>query len=108
MEIVVDAYDAHERAMGWYCYLEGRMRFPLTAACTDRRSISPLRVKDEVEIFAMADADECSGEMLVTIRWERRGLAVPLSQLTPCPSTDDQTKQAVADWHYWVKMGYEF
>ena len=22
MEIIVDAYDEHERAMGWYCYLE--------------------------------------------------------------------------------------
>jgi hypothetical protein len=108
MEIVVDAYDAQERAMGWYCYLEDRLQFPFTAICTARRSISPLQPKDEVEVLAMADSDECPGEMFVTIRWERRGLAVPLSQLAPSPSTDEQTKQAAADWHYWVKMGYEF
>jgi hypothetical protein len=35
-------------------------------------------------------------------------LAVPLSQLKPINAADEQTKQAVEDWHYWVKMGYEF
>ena len=108
MEIVVDAYDSHERAMGWYCYLEDRLRFPFTAACTAKRSTSPLHLNDEAEVLAMADADECSDEMFVTIRWNRRGLAVPLSQLTPSRSTDAQTKQAAEDWRYWVEMGYEF
>lgn len=23
-------------------------------------------------------------------------------------ATDEQTKQAIEDWHYWVKMDYEF
>jgi hypothetical protein len=41
-------------------------------------------------------------------RWEKEGLAVPLSQLKPISATDEQTKQAIEDWHYWVKMGYEF
>ena len=31
-----------------------------------------------------------------------------LSQLQPINATDEQTKQAVGDWHYWVNMGYEF
>jgi hypothetical protein len=42
------------------------------------------------------------------MRWEREGLAVPLAQLQPLPETDEATKQAVEDWHYWVSMGYEF
>ncbi len=46
--------------------------------------------------------------MFVTIRWDKEGLAVPLSQLKPLRSTDEQTKQAVDDSHYWVKMGYKF
>jgi Calcium binding len=109
MEIVVDAHDADERAMGWYYYLEDRLQFPFTANCIAKRAISPLRVKDEVEVIDMPDEDECSHEMFVTIRWERKdGLAVPLSQLKPTSDTDEQTTQAVEDWHYWVKMGYEF
>src|SRR5215212_10023363 len=28
MEIVVDAYDEQERAMGWYYYLEGKIHLP--------------------------------------------------------------------------------
>ncbi|MEW6667923.1 MAG: calcium-binding protein [Thermodesulfobacteriota bacterium] len=94
--------------MGWYYYLEDKLQFPFTAVCSAKRAISPLKIKDEVEVLGMAPEDECEKEMYVTIRWERDGLAVPLSQLTPIPSTDKQTKQAVEDWHYWVQMGYEF
>lgn len=39
-EIVVDAYDASERAMGWYYYLEEKLRFPFTARCIKARPIS--------------------------------------------------------------------
>lgn len=108
MEIVVDAYDAHERAMGWYYYLEEQLAFPFTAICIAKRQISPLRVNDEVEVIGMPDESECEHEMFVTIPWGKEGLAVPLAQLKPIPETDRRTKQAVADWHYWVQMGYEF
>lgn len=108
MEIVVDCYDEHERAMGWYCYLQEQLRFPFTATCIAKRAISPLRAKDEVEVIEISPEDECGHELFVTIRWEKDGLAVPLAQLKPIAATDEQTKQAVADWHYWVRMGYEF
>ena len=108
MEIIVDAYGSEEQAMGWYYYLEEELQFPFTAVCSAKRSISPLQVEDEVDVLGMASEEECEKEMFVTIRWERDGLAVPLSQLTPINSTDGQTKQAVEDWHYWVQMGYEF
>ncbi|MDI6773504.1 MAG: calcium-binding protein [bacterium] len=108
MEIVVDAYNTHERAMGWYYYLQDQLQFPFTATCTAKRAISPLRVKDEVEVIGMPGEEECEHEMFITIRWEKDGLAVPLAQLKPISATQKQTKQAVEDWHYWVKMGYEF
>lgn len=108
MEIVVDCYDEHERAMGWYSYLQDQIRFPFTAICNAKRAISPLRVKDEVEVIEMSPEEECGHEVFVTIRWEKDGLAVPLAQLKPIAATDEQTKQAVADWHYWVSMGYGF
>jgi Calcium binding len=108
MDIVVDAYDAQERAMGWYYYLEEQLQFPFTATCIAKRAISPLHVEDEVEVIGMPREEECEHEMFVTIRWEQEGLAVPLSQLNPISTTDEQTKQAIKDWHYWVTMGYEF
>ena len=108
MEIIVDAYGSEEQAMGWYYYLEEKLQFPFTAVCSAKRAISPLQIKDEVDVLGMAPEDECENEMFVTIRWERDGLAVPLSQLIPINSTDEQTKQAVEDWRYWVQMGYEF
>lgn len=107
IDIIVDAYDEQERAMGWYYYLEDKLRFPLLARCVAKRAISPLQVGDEVELIGMAPEDECEREMFVTIRWGREGLAVPLSQLQVIHA-DDQTKEAVEDWHYWVNRGYEF
>ena len=107
MEIVADAYDAEDRAMGWYYYLEECL-LPFTAKCVEKRQISPLEVGDEVKVSGMADIEECGHEMFVKIRWERHGLAVPLSQLKPIRSTSKETKEAVEDWRYWVEMGYEF
>jgi hypothetical protein len=54
MEIVVDAYTPEEQAMGWYYSLEDRLHFPFMAKCTAERSISPLRVGDEVDVVGMA------------------------------------------------------
>jgi hypothetical protein len=107
-EIVVDAYGAEERAMSWYYYLEDKLRFPFTATCIVKRAISPLRVKDKVSVIRMAAESVCAHDMFVTIRWEKQRLAVPLSQLKPVPASDSQTTRAVADWHYWLRMGYEF
>ncbi len=108
MEAIVDAYGAEEQAMGWYYYLEETLQFPFTAICNKKRAISPLHVNDEVDVIGMAPEEECENEMFVTMRWEKDGLAVPLSQLTPISHTAVQTKQAIEDWHYWVQRGYQF
>jgi hypothetical protein len=108
MEIVVDAYDESERAMGWYYYLEENLHMPFTARCIRERATSPLQVGDEVEVVGMAPEGECEREMFVEIPWEnKRTLAVPLSQLEVAHA-DEETRQAVEDWHYWVAMGYRF
>jgi hypothetical protein len=108
MEVVVDAYGSEERAMGWYCYLEDKLQFPFTATCIAERPVSPLKKGDEVEVVEMAPESECRHEIFVGMRWERRPLAVPLAQLKPIQHTDKDTKEAVADWHYWLAQGYEF
>lgn len=107
-EIVVDAYGADERAMSWYYYLKDQLQFPFMATCIVKRSVSPLRLKEQVELIGMPGEDDCAHDMLVTIRWEKHRLAVPLAQLKPVGATDLQTTRAIADWHYWVRMGYEF
>jgi hypothetical protein len=55
-EIVVDAYDAEERAIGWYYYLADKISFPFLA------------------------------------KWKKI----------------NKKTGAIADWKYWVDMGYEF
>ncbi len=107
MEIVVDAYNEDERAMGWYVYLEEKLADGFRARCIEEREVSPLEVGDEVEVLGMAQEHECKAEMFVSIPWNQRTLAVPLSQLKVIEA-DDEAREAVEDWHYWVRMGYMF
>jgi hypothetical protein len=106
MEIVVDANGPEEQAMGWYYYLEENLQFPFKARCIAERATSPLEPGDEVEAVELASADDCEHEMFVLIRRKSRKLAVPLSQLEGI-QVDQQTQQAIEDWHYWVNQGYE-
>ena len=107
MEAVVDAHGAEEQAMGWYYYLDEQIAFPFEATCTTSRRTSPLEVGETVQVTGMASADECDHEMFVDINWQQRNLAVPLMQLE-ATDADDETQEAIGDWHYWVGRGYEF
>jgi hypothetical protein len=107
MEIIVDAYGPEEQVMGWFNYLDDTLQFPFSARCVVRRTISPLEPGEEVEVVGMAPAEECEHDMFVLIRWKQRQLAVPLMQLEGI-EVDEETKQAIEDWHYWVNRGYEF
>lgn len=109
-EIIVDAHGPEEQAMGWYYYLEGVLHFPFPARCRVARAISPLRRDERVTVTAMAPEEECEREMFVQIRWRDRTLAVPLAQLDVggMRAVDATTRDAVADWHYWLDQGYVF
>jgi hypothetical protein len=106
MEAVVDAYVSSERAMGWYYYLHDKMKVPFKARCRFARPISVLRVKEEVEVLGMAPEEECNSEMFVWVRRAGERMAVPLAQLQPL-SKDQETREGVGDWLYWVDRGYE-
>ncbi len=106
-EAIVDAYGSEEKAMSWYCYLEGKMRFPFQARCIASKATSPLRKEETVEVRRMASEDTCSNDMLVLIRWQGRKMAVPLSQLAAVDA-EESTAEAIGDWHYWVAQGYLF
>ena len=106
-EIVVDAHNAEEQAMGWYYYLEAQLGFPFRAKCIAPRAISPLRKGQAVEVVGLAPAEECERQMFITVTWEDRTLALPLAQLQTTQA-NKATRQAVEDWYYWVDQGYKF
>ena len=108
MDIVVDARDSWEQATGWYCYLENTLATPFKARCIALRQSSPLDVDDEVRVTGLPGEEECAAEMFVLIDWKGRALAVPLSQIEPVGRVSRATREAIADWHYWVQRGYEF
>jgi len=107
MEVVVDAYDSGERAMGWYYYLEDKISFPFTASCIAVNKRTPLSLGEQTEVLGMTGENYCERDMLVDISWNEKTLAIPLSQIKPLDA-DNETVEAVEDWHYWVQQGYEF
>jgi Calcium binding len=107
MEVVVDAYDEQERAMGWYYYLQEKLAFTFQGKCIVEKRSSPLQRGEVVEVIGMAPEEDCEHDMLVDVQWQGRSLAVPLSQLEGV-AVDKATQEAIGDWHYWVARGYEF
>jgi Calcium binding len=106
-EAIVDANGPEEQVMGWYYYLDDKIRFPFQAKCIAPKVVSPLRKGETVEVQRMAPEDACSADMLVLIRWHERTMAVPLSQLVAI-DPDQSSAEAIGDWHYWVAQGYCF
>jgi hypothetical protein len=106
MEAIVDAKDQEEQAMGWYYYLDDKIHFPFTAKCIKVLAKSPLNEGEHVNVIQLAPEDECIHEMFAEIEWQNRTLCVPLVQLQPM-NVDEQSQEAVEDWHYWVARGYE-
>ena len=107
MEVVVDAYNEEERAMGWYYYVSEEAEFPFEAECIEERRVSPLKKGEKVKVLQTAPAEDCEREIFVEIEWSGRTMGVPLSQLKPV-NVDSKTQEVVEDWHYWTSQGYEF
>jgi hypothetical protein len=102
-EAIVDAYGQEEKAMSWYCYLRDKLTLPFKARYIAHRLTSPLRKGETVEVRRTTPEDACSSDMFVRIRWQGRNLALPFSQLIVIAiEPDEETADAVGDWHYWV------
>jgi len=107
MEAVVDAHGPEERAMGWYYYLEDRITFPFNAKCIVVNKRSPLELNERITVAKMAGEEDCEHDMYVEISWKSKTLTIPLSQIKPL-NADEDTVEAIGDWHYWKSQGYLF
>lgn len=111
-EIVVDAYDSEERAMGWYYYLADNLIFPFLANWQKKNwKTSEIEVK-QIKVLCMADEEECMSEMYVLAAYtddpdETDVFSVSLAKIQAI-DVDELTQEALADWEYWLARGYEF
>ena len=107
MEVVVDAYDSGERAMGWYYYLDDKISFPFNATCIAVNKRTPLELGERITVMGMAGEDYCEHDMLVEISWQGKVFAIPLAQIKPIDADEDSV-ESIGDWHYWISQGYVF
>jgi len=108
MEIVVDAYNESERAVGWHCYLDDRLEFPFLARIEREAHCNPLPVGEMVTALALDEPDgDCHDGFWVSVKSKIGKFDLPLEQLEPIDANED-TAIAAADWKYWVDRGYTF
>jgi len=107
MDAIVDANGPEEVAMGWYYYLDDKISFPFIAECIVADKRTPLELNEKVTAQNMAGEDYCEHDMYVDVSWKEKTIAVPLTQLKPLDADDDSI-EAIGDWHYWKEQGYEF
>ena len=109
-EIVVDAYDEQERAMGWYCHLQDKISFPFLAKWKKTNKKTGAIAEKEVEVIDMASADDCESSMYVEVAYigeKDDTFTAKLSDIEAI-NPDADTEEAIADWKYWVDMDYGF
>jgi len=107
MEAIVDANGPEEQAMGWYYYLDDKISFPFAAECIAVDKRTPLELGERVMAVKMSGENYCEHDMYVDISWKGKTLAVPISRMKPLDA-DEDTDEAIGDWHYWVNRGYTF
>ncbi|MBD2563605.1 MULTISPECIES: calcium-binding protein [Nostoc] len=110
-EIIVDAEDKEDRAMGWYYYLEEVLNFPFVAKWTKKGRKSASAEEKQVEVLGMAPDDECLKDMFVEVAYingkDDDVYSAKLSEIAAIDA-DSETEEAIADWLYWIARGYKF
>ncbi|MEH2145240.1 calcium-binding protein [Nostoc sp.] len=110
-EIIVDAEDKEDRAMGWYYYLEEALNFPFLAKWTKKGRKSAATEEKPVEVLGMAPDDECLKDMFVEVAYingkDEDVYSAKLSEIAAIDA-DSETQEAIADWLYWIARGYKF
>ncbi|BAY12326.1 calcium-binding protein [Calothrix sp. NIES-2098] len=110
-EIIVDAEDKEERAMGWYYYLDDTLNFPFMAKWTKKGRKSSAPQEKQVEVLGMAPEDECEKDMFVEVVYpdgkDEDVFSARLSEIEAI-NADEETQEALADWQYWLARGYKF
>jgi len=109
-EIVVDAYDEAERAMGWYYYLQDKITFPFLAKWKKKAQKTGLITEKEVEVLGMASEEDCESNIYVEVAYTGEQDDTFIAKLSDIEAInlDPDTEEAIADWLYWIDMGYEF
>ncbi|MBD2345805.1 calcium-binding protein [Anabaena subtropica] len=110
-EIVVDAEDKEDRAMGWYYYLDDTLEFPFMGKWKKKSRKTSAIEEKAVEVLGMAPEDDCLKDMYVEVAYiggkEDDIHSAKLSEIEAI-DVDDETQEAIADWLYWLGRGYKF
>jgi Calcium binding len=101
-EIIVDAYNEYEAAIGWLTYLQEHLNFPFEATYhpedEEARQVTVQDLENDEEALDQ-------GFIEFNIEIDDDGECwVALEEITPLESNPEAV-QAVEDWRYWLARG---
>ncbi|MEI6370892.1 MAG: calcium-binding protein [Nostocales cyanobacterium ELA608] len=110
-EILADAEDKEERAMGWYYYLDDCLNVPFMGKWKKKNRKTGAIEEKPVEVLGMSGEDDCLKDMYVDVAYltgkEDDIHSAKLSEIE-ATDADEETQEALADWQYWLSRGYKF
>ena len=100
-EVIVDAYDDEEQAMGWYYYMAENLAFPIKAKVEMPMRGGKLEVKDIniVEIDPKSEEGRAIRLGIVEGKSERVQYLSPEHIVSL--KTSDENLEIINDWLYW-------
>ena len=109
-DVFVDIYAEDEDTYCWYYYLDSRVTTPFQARWITPATKKQPEKSEIVEVVGMASEEECARAAFVRIAYREEDeediFTVPLRNIEPIDA-DEETKEAIADWHYWADRNYE-
>ena len=98
-EIIVDAYDETERALGWYYYLQDKITFPFLATWQKKIKKTGQIKETEVEVIGMASEENCERDMYVEVALMEEKEDIFTARLSDIKANnpDPATAEALAD-----------
>ena len=109
-EIVVDAKDADDVAMGWLYYMQAELLFPFEAKMeVKNRNEEKSVVRIDVLDLSPDNENNNSPEVILEVseKGSERVMDVRISKLQDVKA-DESTKNAVAIWKYWKSGKFRF
>jgi hypothetical protein len=110
-EILAEAEDKEERAMGWYYYLDDCLNFPFMGRWKKKNRKTGAIDEKPVEVVGMSPEDDCLKDMYVDVAYltgkDEDIHSAKLSEIEAI-DVDEETQEALADWQYWLARGYKF
>ena len=93
--------NAEQKFSAWHLYLKNKLKFPFDGLWKHTFYSDP----EKVIVIELLDLETCQDAYDILVKVQNQGIVSekPLFSIIEVLTADDNTKEAVEDWHFWIK-----